>query len=57
MIKAEERLEALKALLATFERMVEMKSCSPGEKSHMLAYHTDFIRREIRDLMRLIKAD
>jgi hypothetical protein len=44
--------EALELLLKTYERMVEMRSCAPGEKSHMLAYHTDFIKRQINEILK-----
>lgn len=37
----------LELLLNTFVKLVELKACQPGDCSHMLAHHTEFIRRQI----------
>jgi len=37
----------LELLLSTYLEMVRIKSKEPGECSHMLAYHTEFIKRQI----------
>jgi hypothetical protein len=44
--------EVLELLLSAYVRMVELNSCEPGEKSHMLAYHTEFIKRQINIMLK-----
>jgi hypothetical protein len=44
--------KALELLLNAYIRMVELKSCEVGERSHMLAYHTDFIKRQIAQILK-----
>lgn len=45
----------LELLLNAYVKMVEMKACSPGERSHMLAHHTEFIKRQITLLLKEVK--
>jgi hypothetical protein len=44
--------EALEMLLKTYVEMVRLKSCEVGEKSHMLAYHTDFVKGQIKQILK-----
>lgn len=43
--------ETLELLLNAYVEMVRMKSTEPGEKSHMLAHHTEFIKRRIAKIL------
>jgi hypothetical protein len=45
-------LKILAMLLNTYLEMVKLKSVSPGESSHMLAHHTEFIKRQIAVLLK-----
>lgn len=49
------KLEALKMLLEAYVEMNRMKACEIGEKSHALWYSTEFIKREIREITKLIR--
>jgi len=52
MIKME--LEILKLLLQTYVEMVKIKATSSGDSSHMLAHHTEFIKREIKIQLKML---
>lgn len=47
--------ETLELLLKTYVEMVKIKSQSPGECSHMLAHHTEFIKRQINEFLKILK--
>jgi hypothetical protein len=47
-----DHIKVLELLLKTYVEMVRMKSCEVGEKSHMLAYHTDFIKAQIKLILK-----
>ena len=49
------KLQALELLLKTYQELNRMKACEQGEKSHALWQSTDFIRKEIKDLVKSIK--
>lgn len=44
--------EALELLLNTYLEMVKIKSKEPGECSHMLAFHTEFIKKQINIILK-----
>lgn len=45
----------LKLLLNTFLEMVKIHSTEPGNCSHMLAHHTEFIRRQIAIVLKRLE--
>lgn len=47
--------EALALLLSTFRELVRMKACETGEKSHALWHMTDFIKVEIRKILKRLE--
>lgn len=49
------KLEALKILTEAYVEMVRMKACEPGEKSIALWHSTDFIKRQIKELVKDIR--
>ena len=48
-------LKILAMLLNTYIEMVKLKSESPGQSSHMLAHHTEFIKRQVAILLKELK--
>lgn len=53
MNHADHILRLTKLLLHTYREMVRMKSCEAGEKSHMLAHHTNFIKETLNKIIKL----
>ena len=49
------QLRVLDMLLDTYVEMVKLKSQSPGECSHMLAHHTEFIKKQIAIILKGLK--
>lgn len=49
------QLEALRLLLDAYVKMVSLVACEPGEKSHALWHSTNFIKEEIRKIIKNIK--
>lgn len=48
-------LQLTQMLLKTLEELSRMKAVEPGEKSHMIAYTTNFIKDMIRKVIKLQK--
>ena len=49
------QLRVLDMLLNTYVEMVKLKSEKPGESSHMLAHHTEFVKKQIAILLKELK--
>jgi hypothetical protein len=48
-------LEALKILVDAYVEMNRMKACEQGEKSHALWHSTEFLKRQISQILKFIK--
>lgn len=51
----ESKLQVLQMLLDTYIEMNRMKAMEPGECSHMLAHHIEFIKRQIVTMLKEVR--